>query len=495
MIKKIILIGSFLSFQFSHSLLGQEMLGTSLGNYSGINSIKLNPSAMHNSKTYLDIQFLGADVFFENNFLYQDKEDYKFSHFFESGYQWPTHKESYGTEERAFYRYDNNNLKNVYSSIRLDGPGAMLIWNDHAFGITTSVRNVISAHNLPYELANFIYLGLNYRSQHNINYRDSRPFSIAEMGWAELGLSYSYRFYTRGFTMLSAGISVRRLFGVAGTYMYSNQLDYIVINDSTLSIKNLNAEYGVALPISYKTSEFDLDKLFKGGGFGFDIGITYQRLKQYHTSNSYPSFCAPRYEDYLYRIGISLIDIGAVQFKTNARKYVINDRSSYWDNLTSFTFSDVDQLMDTISYKFYGNDTAAFAGGKFMIWLPSAISVQFDYHLKEHWYINASLIYGFNLGRASLSRPAELSITPRYENRWFEASLPISLYDWYLPRIGLAFRFYGFTIGTDKLGGFFNLNNFTGLDFYFSIKLFFNKGSCKTDQRTPCGNLEFNPQD
>jgi len=493
MIKKVFLIGSLLIFQGNFIVVGQEMLGASLGNYAGINSVQLNPSAMHNSKSYLDIQFLGADVFLENNFLYQDKADYKFSHFFASGYQWPSHQEEYGTEERIFYTYDNKKLKNIYSSIRINGPGAMLIWNDHAFGITSAVRNVVSGHKLPYEVANFIYLGLNYKPQQNINYQDNLPFTGAEMGWAEVGLSYAYRFYSRGFNVFSAGISIRRLFGFGGIYAHSRQVDYTVINDSTLSIKNANIEFGLSLPISYETNDVNLDKLFKGGGFGFDIGFTYQRLKNYHTQNNFTSFCAQRYEDYIYRIGIALIDIGAIRFKTNAKKYNIDNRASYWDNLTTIKFRNVDQMLDTISYKFYGNDTSALVAKKFMLWLPSALSIQVDYHWKKFWYINASLIYGFSLSSASLSRPSELSITPRYENKWFEASLPISLYDWYLPRIGLAFRFYGFTIGTEKLGGFFNLSNFTGLDLYFSIKLFFNKGSCREERRTPCGNLEFNP--
>ncbi|MEI6455980.1 MAG: DUF5723 family protein [bacterium] len=495
MIRKCILTGTLLLLLYNYPLKGQEMLGTTLGNYSGINSIQLNPSAMHSSKTYLDIQFLGADVFLENNFLYQTKSDYRFSHFFEAGYEWPTHQESYGTEERIFYRYDNTRFKNVFSNVRINGPGAMLIWNDHAFGITTSVRNVFSAHNIPYELANFIYLGLNYQQQHNINYQDNRPFSGAEMAWMEVGLSYAYRFYARNFDMFTAAVTVKRLFGAAGAYIQSNQLDYVVINDSTMSIKNMNAQYGVALPLNYQTNAVDLDKLFKGGGFAFDVGVTYQRLREYHKPHYFTTFCSQRYEDYIYRIGVALIDVGAVRFKTNARKYSIDDRSAYWDNLTSIKFRSVDQLLDTISYKFYGNDTAALVSDKFMIWLPSALSIQFDYHWKKHWYVNASLICGFNLSRASLSRPAELTITPRYENKWFEASLPISLYDWYLPRIGLALRFYGFTIGTEKLGGFFSMSNFTGLDLYFSIKLFFNKGNCTSSRRSPCGNLEFNPND
>ena len=49
-----------------------------------------------------------------------------------------------------------------------------------------------------------------------------------------------------------------------------------------------------------------------------------------------------------------------------------------------------------------------------------------------------------------------------------------------LPRIGLAARFWFFTIGTDKLLGFFNLTDFTGMDIYMSIKLNFLKGRCKS---------------
>ena len=51
--------------------------------------------------------------------------------------------------------------------------------------------------------------------------------------------------------------------------------------------------------------------------------------------------------------------------------------------------------MDTISYQFYGDNTSAYAGDQFKVWLPSALSVQFDYHYLGPWYVNASLIYGF----------------------------------------------------------------------------------------------------
>lgn len=480
-----------LQFMLITAARAQEMLGTTLGNYAGVNSIQLNPSALHNSKSYLDIQLIGADVFVENNYLYMLKEDYRFTNFFKAGYEWPTHPEDYGTEERIFYHYTNTLPKNFYANTRVNGPGAMLIWGKHAFALSTAFRTVMSLHKMPYELANFSYLGLNYRTQHNINYIDNRPFSGAMMSWGELGLSYAYTFYARQYDRLSAGITVKRLFGLGGFAAKVRQFDYTVVNDSTLSVKNMDADMGMALPVTYDGMEQNLDPLFKGGGFGFDVGVTYQRLSRYHRETEFTALCAQPYEDYLYRIGVSLIDIGGIRFKSNAVEMRIDNRPAYWDNLTNFQFRDIGQMIDTISYQFYGDTTSAIVGNDFTLWLPSALSVQFDYHLRKNVYVNASLIYGFNLSKYSLSRPAQLSITPRYETKWFEANLPVSLYDWREPRIGLSLRFYFLTIGTEKLGGFFHMSDFTGLDFYFSLKFFFDKGSCRSKGPKGCGNGEF----
>lgn len=480
-----------LQLLLSNGLHAQEMLGTVLGNYAGVNSIQLNPAALHNSKSYLDIQLAGADLFVANNYLYMPKEEYRFSNFFKAGYEWPSHAEGYGTEVRTFYHYTTNRLKNVFENERVNGPSAMLIWGKHAFALTTSFRTITSLHNIPYEIANFTYLGLNYRPQQNINYIDNKPFSGAMMSWAELGLSYAYTFYARQYDRVSAGITVKRLFGFGGVAAKVRQINYTIIDDSTVSIKNLDASMGVSLPVSYNTDESNLNPLVKGGGFGFDVGVTYQRLARYHQEAYFTSLCAQPYEDYLYRIGIALIDIGGIRFKNNAVNMLIDNRPAYWDNLTNFHFRNIDQILDTLSYKFYGDTTSAYTGDKFTLWLPSALSVQFDYHLRKNIYINASLIYGFNIGKYSLSRPAQISITPRYETKWFEANLPVSLYDWTEPRIGLSLRFYCLTIGTEKIAGFLHMSDFTGLDFYFSLKFSFDKGSCRSKGPKGCGNGEF----
>jgi len=470
---------------------GQEMFGSTLGNYSGVNGLQLNPSSMAESKAYLDINLLASDVFVQNNFLYLDKNEYRLINFFKSGVALPSHREQYGTELRNFYTYNNENKRDLYLQLRINGPGAMLVYGNHAFAISTGVRSVISAKNVPYEIANFAYLGLNYLPQQNINYKDNRPFKAGELTWAEIGISYAYTFYARNLKKITAGITIRRLFGYSGFYLKGNRTDYIVPNDSTISVSNFNGQVGYSLPVDYDKNGVWNDKLITGHGFSGDIGVTYTRLSEIYSEDYFTTLCSQQYNDYLYRLGIALIDIGAIRFNTHAEKYSFDDQSSYWSDVDIIHFRSIHQLMDTISYKFYGDNKASYRGSSFIMWLPSALSIQFDYHYSRNWYVNASLIYGFDLSPASVSRPSEIAITPRYENRDFEASLPVSLYDWDKLRIGLALRYYYVTIGTEKLGQFFRISNFTGLDLYVALHFFIDKGNCPQGKKKGCSEIDY----
>lgn len=461
---------------------GQDMLGTALGNYAGANSLQLNPSALLNSKQYLDIQLTGVGVFFENNAIYLPKEEYRFVHFFQKDYEWPAHKQQYGTGERYFYLYDNTRNKNVFNSLRVNGPGAMLVWKNHAIAIHTSLRSVFSLRKIPYEIASFSYYGLNYKPLQNQSYSDHGPFGGTAMVWGEIGLAYAHTLYAHGFNKLSAGINIKWLFGVGGTYIDVDNIDYTVLNDSTVNIHNMDARMGFSLPVDYSTNDLDFAKKIKGTGFSGDIGITYTRLSPYHRDQYFTSLCSRRHEPYRYRVGVALIDFGAIRFNINALKLSVDNRASYWDHLTRFDYESINQVLDTLSMKFYNDTTSLFVGTDFLLWLPGAITAQFDYHFGEHWYLNTNIVVGLKMGRQTMVRPSEISITPRYESAWFEAGVPVSLYDFISPRIGLYLRFFGFTVGTDNIAGFFYYKDFSGLDLYCSVKYFIRSGKCRRDK-------------
>ncbi|MGE5423972.1 MAG: DUF5723 family protein, partial [Syntrophothermus sp.] len=397
-----------------------------------------------------------------------------------------------GTEDRMFYTYGSSTRKDAFVNNRINGPGAIILRGKHAFGIFTDLRSVFSVTNLPVDIANFAYLGLNYRPQQKINYKENRPFTSAEMTWGEIGLSYAYRLYERNYDRIDIGISVKRLFGYTGSYGYVTNMDYMIPDDSTIIVNNINAEVGYSLPVDYG-NEIGMynGKTIKGHGWGFDVGFTYTRLKRLAQTNYFTTFCSQPYAAYDYRVSLALVDFGSINFKDHAEKIRIEDKSSYWENVRNYDFRGVQQLVDTVSYQFYGNDSAAYVADNFRLWLPTALSLQVDYHVQKNWFVNGSFLLGVPFSHASLRRPAVVAITPRYETHWFEANLPISLYDWYLPRMGLSLRFWWVTIGTEKLGEFFNFRNFTGMDAYFSIKFFFDKGNCRSARQKGCADREY----
>ncbi len=108
----------------------QEMLGVTLGNYSGTAGLLINPAGMTTNKVYLDINLATADAFFRNNYVYLPKEDFVIWDAFNKDYEYPT----YGDDNRNVTRYENTDLKNGTVSIRGLGPSLC-----SAIALSTSV--------------------------------------------------------------------------------------------------------------------------------------------------------------------------------------------------------------------------------------------------------------------------------------------------------------------------------------------------------------------
>ena len=110
--------------------------------------------------------------------------------------------------------------------------------------------------------------------------------------------------------------------------------------------------------------------------------------------------------------------------------------------------------------------------------LPAAISFQFDWNFYKNFFVNATMVKGFmHDNKQGSERPDVYSLTPRYETRSFEVSVPFSLlyYGHLQPRLGVAARVGCFFFGGDALGGLLKLNDFEGADFYAGIHVFVTK--------------------
>ncbi len=487
-IKKIIsIISIFIILIFPAK--AQEMIGLVNSNYSGINSLTINPGYITNSKLYLDINIFSTNVFVENNFIYLSKNDYKFSRFFENKPQFPKHGEKQNYITYCFYNKEN---KNAYINFRFNGPSVMLSIGHHSFAIHSAIRTASSLQQLPYHIGNFMHHGITYEPQQNIDF-NTIGFQASEISFLETGLTYAYIFSERNRNEWSAGITVKKLFGLSGAYINNYNSDYEVINDSTLIVSNSNAEYGYSLPVDYNNNKYSPYKqsLIKGSGFGIDLGISYQKNVHSGTNKYISKLCKQKYIDYHYKIGFSILDIGKIKFKKKVNRYIFGNVYTYWQGIDTFEFKNFNQFDSTIFSHFHKESNDIITKNEFTIFLPSAFSLQFDYHLYKNLYFNATFIKSLNLGKLYVRRPTILFFTPRYESKYFEIDIPFSIYEMKYPRVGVSMRIWNLTIGTEKISGFFNYKNFTGLDFYASLNINFEKGLCNNKlfhfkRRSPC---------
>src|SRR6185295_9897178 len=139
-------------------------------------------------------------------------------------------------------------------------------------------------------------------------------------------------------------------------------------------------------------------------------------------------------------------------------------------------FTSADNFDKTLSSIFTGDSTASFRADNFKMSLPAAISAQLDWNIYKNFYANATVVKGFNYyNKRGATHPDIYSLTPRFETRWLEVAVPLSLMSYHhlQSRVGLAVRLGWFFAGSDALGGILGLNDFEGADIYGGVHIFF----------------------
>jgi hypothetical protein len=477
----------------SWGLYAQLSLGLINGNYSGSSSLAINPSLMANSKLKSDINLFSISAFAENNYLYFPAGKSNLVQLFNGVYDYHFFPKPYGEGERNVYSYyDDKSKKFIFGNVRIIGPSVMFSVHDHIFAVRTGFRTITSTRRLPYDMANFSYYGMDFTPQQNVFYSNSN-YDMASMGWWDIMFSYATVFNRSHNNHWSAGISIGPVFGYSGAYLTGGDTRYIAYNDSILNVDLLDAEFGISLPLEYETDEVDFfHPLIRGFGWGMDVGITWQYRERPYQKKFPGNFYNKRFEDYKFKVGLSVLDIGWVNFTKNAERHVYDQVYNNSINVSELEYVNIRHELDTTSIIFYGDPDSSLQGDRIRIYMPTSISVQFDYHIADWWYVNTTLIIPAVYKSPMIEMPVVWAVTPRFESRMIEISVPLVLYDYKYPRVGLAIRLEGLTVGTDNLGGFIGKDDFTGADIYISYKInlrnngkspYTSKGACYNNWR------------
>ncbi|MCK4663991.1 MAG: hypothetical protein KAT68_14075 [Bacteroidales bacterium] len=448
-----------------HNIYAQEMLGISTGNYAGTMSLYQNPALIADTKLYLDINVLSSHLFFHNNYIYYDKKNNNLKTLIDSS-------NSVSSIRNILGEYNDGKLKNGYFNLRIPGPSAMLSIGRQSFAFSTSFRAVGSVRQVPFLVSHLGFFGITDNEKGMYDNFTGKEFKLNGIAWNEIGLSYAYVLGSKQYKQLSAGITLKGLLGTAGGYYNNEIINLTEKDDSTLVDINFTGEYAISMPVNYGENKSSL--LFNPTGFGLslDIGILLQENIKTH-SFSFHSISEQKYYGYKYRLGISIIDFGFIRFKKNSDKLFFNNVTTNWTSINNIDFDNVKQYNRSLSYIFYNDSTLAIQDNKFTIWLPTVISTQFDYHYYKQFYFSAVIFQGIPMFKNQVRRPSLFSFIPRFESKNYGIFLPISLYDFKYPHLGLAISVEYVTIGTDKIR--ISNKKINSSDFYFSIKIPFVK--------------------
>jgi hypothetical protein len=451
----------------------QQILGIRNGNYAGIQGAFLNPSSIAGSKLNWDVNILSVDEVFDNTFLFAPKSSLTF---------FGIRKIIDGSiKEDLFYtHFDPQNpdkLYNVTFSTEIIGPSFYLkIAKKHEIGLTIAGRAYANIKNIPGNMAQNAFAYFQEKDLWKTTFQDNSS-NINSMGWLEYGLHYATIIYRHGNQELKAGVSLNYLQGIAAAYVKNTHITYNISDSANINFSNSSVDYGRTDIDDFKKAD-NFHDLNHGHGFGADIGFTFVHLKYAEPSDNQHIHIqsAPEKDDYIYRLGISLIDLGAIDFNRNSGSYHLQANNADFTNWSQAKFSGNTQLDQTLSAVFYNGDSSkSLSGNHFNMGLPAALSIQADWNVYQHFFANATIIKGFGHGnREGVTRPDIYSVTPRYETQWIEVSVPFSVlyYNHWKPRVGLALRAGYFFIGGDAPGSLFKLNNLEAVDFYAGIHYF-----------------------
>src|ERR1035437_552753 len=437
-------------------LSAQEKLGIANSNYSSTNSIFLNPSSSVDSRTFVQANLLGLNIYGMNNAAYLPL--FSVYSAAKGGFQAP--------------QLSTINLdKFVYAKVEVDGPAVIISNREIGIGFFVRGRVEVDVRNIPKGLPNTLQ---NQNADTSLRHFDMlvNNAKMSEMAWVEYGLNFGKMIFKHGNILMSFGGNVKYLTGVNLAYANLASLNAHV-DDTQAYIKNVDGS------LRYNNPGWNT-----GQGGALDLGFTYKKTLKWvenYYSNSEKSSC--KFIDYRYKIGVSLLDLGAIRFANNTFKGNISGATQL-DMNTLKNINSIESLQTQIEKDFKIKEVFNSP-----IWasLPTALSIQADWnmtyylHLKKnyHFYINTTAIQALTTAQVvGVQRSNLVSVAPRLEFKNFEIAMPLTFQRVLYPQLGFAFRIENFVFGLDNVLPLILRNDTYGGGFYFNIGMKFINKRC-----------------
>lgn len=471
---RLIIVLSLLSLQTR----AQNFLGLNTGNYAGVTGVMLQPASIVDSRYKFDINLISTGLNYSNNYFLVSRDAVlKFNKNNFSDYQ--TFKSEYlsvrnlSAGEKVFLNINN----------RTQVPLSFMLTTGKKSAIALNIqsRSRIQGTGISAELASMAYNGFYFPPLNNTSI-DASGFSLNSLNWVEIGFTYGRVLYASDKHFVKAAFTGKYLAGIASLNMKSADLRLSVNDDSSVNINSSNVTYN-----HNKNADFDMvfDKSFRpdASSFGFDAGLVYEyrgkfdKLK-YIRNDDEKSYESGRRDvsKYIFRLGVSLLDAGMFRFDKPDNVNSFSANINNW-NVAGAGYNSIAAFDTALANRVVAN---ANDPRSYNVYLPAALSVQFDLKFIKGFYLNAMLYKPVTLGSAAGQRFSNYgfyTITPRWESRQLGIYLPYTITEknpgsnYKQNMLGATIRLGPLFVGSSNLGTMLFNKNLSAADVHIGLKV------------------------
>lgn len=454
------------SFQFG--VLSQNYLGVHSSNYGGVMNTDIQPASFVDSRFVVDVNLGSFNSSLWTNALSFDTKDmpkWWYKSFLDTNYSsWmnpdSTFFDRYFTKN---YDVDSKKLLGIYNNVQVDVLNFMFHINPKiAIGAAVKFRTITNIDDVDPKLAVLGENELDLPSLWNQKFNE-KLLDFNHMSWMEYGIIYSQVLKDDGEHFMKFGGKAKWLSGYTAAYFHTKNFNYNLFNADTSQYLSGDFSYG------YSTGILDGESVMKSSskfGLGLDLGFVYEwrpDWKEYkYDMDGKTNIWRQDQEKYKIRAGISILDIGGMKFTKGgiSRDFSVNTTKLFnlqvFDTVSSLLGAD--QVIDSlINDQTNGWTAAENPGSTFFMNLPTAVSLQFDYHIWKWFYVNATGMISIQ-NRQNPNRvrvPNQIAITPSFDHAWFGLHLPLSYNKYTGFKAGIGTRLGPLTIGVNDFGFLF----------------------------------------
>ncbi|MDN3666443.1 DUF5723 family protein [Algibacter miyuki] len=423
----------------------QSYMGYLTDNYSGVNSVIANPANITDSRFKTDINLAGFSVFAGNdyygvNVLDAIKDDYDFD-----------------LDAKKSPTTDNNAMVNL----DVMGPAFMFNLNKvSSIAVFTRARAMVNVDEVNGETIDD--LDNDDTTDFVVNEGDFNTFGHA---WAELGVTYARVLMDNNQHFLKGGLTAKFLQGGGTANAYGRNVT-VNYTESSETIATTGAiTYGRGDDYDNDNYDYELPEAI---GFGADLGFVYEwrpNHADYKTEGANGSTYNHKDQNkYKLKVGLSITDIGKINYKD-----AISETFDVTNTVTEDDIDNEEDLNDILNNLY----TLTNSSVGYKVNLPTALHLNVDYSLNRSFYVNLNTDFSLvSKGKENASRIANaVSLTPRFESKWFSFYVPVSVVQYNGFQAGAGFRAGPLYIGSGSVITALAGDDTKGADVYAGLKI------------------------